>query len=97
VSILGKARLLRISAERGDCGRTPGAWNLSRMLQVAETWPMNCRFPEKGNTAAEASLEEQIEAEACGLKLHEDWGTMPAAIDTRYINYKREPRNRRTR
>src|ERR1700745_667036 len=61
---------------------TPGAWNLARMLQAADEWPMNFGFLGKGNAAAKAPLEEQIEAGACGLKLHEDWGTTPAAIDT---------------
>jgi urease subunit alpha len=60
---------------------TPGAWNLARMLQAAEAWPMNFGFLGKGNAAAKAPLAEQIEAGACGLKLHEDWGTTPAAID----------------
>jgi len=60
---------------------TPGAWNLARMLQAAESWPMNFGFLGKGNAAAGAPLAEQIEAGACGLKLHEDWGTTPAAID----------------
>ena len=60
---------------------TPGAWNLARMLQAAEAWPMNFGFLGKGNAAAMAPLAEQIEAGACGLKLHEDWGTTPAAID----------------
>ena len=60
---------------------TPGAWNLARMLQAAEAWPMNFGFLGKGNAAAAAPLSEQIEAGACGLKLHEDWGTTPAAID----------------
>jgi urease subunit alpha len=61
---------------------TPGAWNLARMLQAAEHWPVNFGFLGKGNTATEAPLIEQIQAGACGLKLHEDWGTTPAAIDT---------------
>jgi urease subunit alpha len=61
---------------------TPGAWNLARMLQAAEAWPVNFGFLGKGNTATEAPLIEQIRAGACGLKLHEDWGTTPAAIDT---------------
>src|SRR5579863_4968649 len=61
---------------------TPGAWNLARMLQAAEEWPMNFGFLGKGNAATEVPLAEQIEAGACGLKLHEDWGTTPAAIDT---------------
>jgi urease subunit alpha len=60
---------------------TPGAWNLARMLQAAEAWPMNFGFLGKGNAAIGAPLAEQIEAGACGLKLHEDWGTTPAAID----------------
>jgi urease subunit alpha len=60
---------------------TPGAWNLARMLQAAEAWPMNFGFLGKGNAASEPPLAEQIVAGACGLKLHEDWGTTPAAID----------------
>jgi urease subunit alpha len=60
---------------------TPGAWNLARMLQAAEAWPMNFGFLGKGNAATEAPLSEQLLAGACGLKLHEDWGTTPAAID----------------
>lgn len=60
---------------------TPGAWNMARMLQAAEAWPVNFGFLGKGNAALEAPLEEQIKAGACGLKLHEDWGTTPAAID----------------
>jgi len=60
---------------------TPGAWNLARMLQAAEAWPMNFGFLGKGNSATTAPLVEQVEAGACGLKLHEDWGTTPAAID----------------
>jgi urease subunit alpha len=60
----------------------PGAWNLARMLQAADAWPVNFGFLGKGNAAAEAPLAEQIRAGACGLKLHEDWGTTPAAIDT---------------
>jgi urease subunit alpha len=60
---------------------TPGAWNLARMLQAAEAWPMNFGFLGKGNAAMGGPLAEQIAAGACGLKLHEDWGTTPAAID----------------
>jgi len=60
---------------------TPGAWNLARMVEAAEAWPMNFGFLGKGNAAAMAPLAEQIEAGACGLKLHEDWGSTPAAID----------------
>ncbi|HTQ53243.1 MAG TPA: urease subunit alpha [Bryobacteraceae bacterium] len=61
---------------------TPGKWNLARMLQAAEAWPMNFGFLGKGNASRPEPLAEQIEAGACGLKLHEDWGTTPAAIDT---------------
>ncbi len=60
---------------------TPGAWNLARMYQAAEAWPMNFGFLGKGNASTAAPLIEQILAGACGLKLHEDWGTTPAAID----------------
>lgn len=60
---------------------TPGAWNLARMLQAADAWPINFGFLGKGNAAAGEPLSEQILAGACGLKLHEDWGTTPAAID----------------
>jgi urease subunit alpha len=60
---------------------TPGAWNLARMLEAAEHWPVNFGFLGKGNVATDEPLEEQIAAGACGLKLHEDWGTTPAAID----------------
>ncbi|WP_372621149.1 urease subunit alpha [Falsiroseomonas sp.] len=61
---------------------TPGPWHLERMLQAAEAFPMNLGFLGKGNAALPAALEEQIRAGACGLKLHEDWGTTPKAIDT---------------
>ncbi len=61
---------------------TPGAWNIARMLQAADAWPVNFGFLGKGNAATDAPLEEQIQAGVCGLKLHEDWGTTPAAIDT---------------
>src|SRR6267378_6881899 len=60
---------------------TPGAWNIERMLQAAEAFPINLGFLGKGNSSLPAPLEEQIEAGACGLKLHEDWGTTPATID----------------
>jgi urease subunit alpha len=60
---------------------TPGAWNLARMLQASEAWPMNFAFLGKGNAATQEPLAEQIAAGAAGLKLHEDWGTTPAAID----------------
>jgi len=60
---------------------TPGAWNLHRMLQAAEALPVNIGFLGKGNASQPTPLEEQIAAGAIGLKLHEDWGTTPAAID----------------
>ncbi len=60
---------------------TPGPWYIHRMLQAAEAFPMNLGFLGKGNASLPAALDEQIEAGACGLKLHEDWGTTPAAID----------------
>jgi urease subunit alpha len=61
---------------------TPGPWHIGRMLQAAEAFPMNLGFFGKGNAAMPAALEEQIRAGVCALKLHEDWGTTPAAIDT---------------
>ena len=60
---------------------TPGPWHLARMLQAAESFPMNLGFFGKGNASRPAALEEMVLAGACGLKLHEDWGTTPAAID----------------
>ena len=60
---------------------TPGPWHIARMLQAAEGLPMNLGFFAKGNTAQPQGLVEQITAGACGMKLHEDWGTTPAAID----------------
>jgi urease subunit alpha len=60
---------------------TPGAWNIARMLEAVEDFPMNFGFLGKGNASGAAPLEEQIAAGACGLKLHEDWGSTPAAID----------------
>jgi urease subunit alpha len=67
----------------GTCATTcsPGAWNLARMFQAAEAWPMNFGFLGKGNAGTQGPLEEQVRSGACGLKLHEDWGTTPAAID----------------
>ncbi len=59
---------------------TPGPWYMARMLQAAESFPMNLGFFGKGNASQPQGLIEQIEAGACGLKLHEDWGTTPAAI-----------------
>ncbi len=61
---------------------TPGPWHIARMLQAADGIPMNIGFFGKGNATLPGSLEEQVKAGACGLKLHEDWGTTPAAIDT---------------
>jgi urease subunit alpha len=60
---------------------TPGPWNIERMLQAADAFPMNLGFLGKGNAALPAALHEQVNAGALGLKLHEDWGTTPAAID----------------
>ncbi len=60
---------------------TPGPWHIQRMLQAADAFPMNLGFFGKGNSSFPAGLVEQIEAGACGFKLHEDWGTTPAAID----------------
>lgn len=61
---------------------SPGEWNIQRMLEAAEAFPMNLGFLGKGNSSSAAALREQLEAGAMGLKLHEDWGTTPAAIDT---------------
>jgi urease subunit alpha len=60
---------------------TPGPWHIRRMLEAADGFPMNLGIFGKGNASTAAGLVEQIEAGACGLKLHEDWGTTPAAID----------------
>jgi urease subunit alpha len=60
---------------------TPGPWHIGKMLQAADALPMNFAFAGKGNAAQPAALEEQIKGGACALKLHEDWGTTPAAID----------------
>ena len=60
---------------------TPGAWHIGRMLQAAEAFPVNLGFYGKGNASLPGALREQVEGGACGLKLHEDWGTTPAAID----------------
>lgn len=61
---------------------TPGPWYLAKMLQATDAVPMNLGFLGKGNASLPAALEEQLEAGACGLKLHEDWGTTPASIHT---------------
>jgi urease subunit alpha len=60
---------------------TPGPWNIHKMLQATDDMPMNFGFLGKGNASLPLALQEQIEAGVCGLKLHEDWGTTPAAID----------------
>ena len=60
---------------------TPGPWHIGRMLQSADAFPMNLAFAGKGNAALPGALEEQVVGGACALKLHEDWGTTPAAID----------------
>ncbi|MFC6940491.1 urease subunit alpha [Salinirubellus sp. GCM10025818] len=61
---------------------TPGPRNIERFLQAAEEWPVNVGFYGKGNASEPEALEEQVAAGACGLKLHEDWGSTPATIDT---------------
>ena len=60
---------------------TPGPWHIARMIEAADGFPMNLGFAGKGNASTPAGLVEQVEAGACALKLHEDWGTTPAAID----------------
>ncbi len=60
---------------------TPGPWHIGRMLQAADAFPMNLAFAGKGNASLPAAIEEQVLAGACALKLHEDWGTTPGAID----------------
>jgi urease subunit alpha len=60
---------------------TPGPWHIARMIEAADEFPMNLGFAGKGNASKPAALVEQVEAGACALKLHEDWGTTPAAID----------------
>ncbi|WP_299552060.1 urease subunit alpha [uncultured Tateyamaria sp.] len=60
---------------------TPGPWHLGRMLQAADAFPMNLAFAGKGNASLPAALEEQVKAGPCAMKLHEDWGTTPGAID----------------
>ena len=60
---------------------TPGPWHMARMLQAADSFPMNMGFTGKGNASLPQPLIEQVEAGAIGLKLHEDWGTTPASID----------------
>jgi len=60
---------------------TPGSWHIGRMLQAADAFPMNMAFAGKGNASLPGALVEQIEAGACAMKLHEDWGTTPGAID----------------
>ncbi|MDR9484619.1 MAG: urease subunit alpha [Sediminimonas sp.] len=60
---------------------TPGPWHIGRMLQAADAFPMNLGFAGKGNASQPGALVEQVEGGACALKLHEDWGTTPGAID----------------
>jgi urease subunit alpha len=60
---------------------TPGPWHIARMIEAADDFPMNLGFAGKGNASKPAALVEQVAAGACALKLHEDWGTTPAAID----------------
>ena len=60
---------------------TPGPWHIARRIEAADAFPMNLGFAGKGNASTPAGLVEQVEAGACALKLHEDWGTTPAAID----------------
>lgn len=60
---------------------TPGPWHIARMIEAADAFPMNLGFAGKGNASLPAALIEQVEAGACAMKLHEDWGTTPAAID----------------
>jgi urease subunit alpha len=60
---------------------TPGSWHLARMLEATDAWPVNILLLGKGNTVSEDALWEQLRAGAAGFKLHEDWGTTPAAID----------------
>ncbi len=60
---------------------TPGPWHIGRMIEAADAFPMNLGFAGKGNASTPGALAEQIEGGACALKLHEDWGTTPAAID----------------
>ena len=60
---------------------TPGAWHIGRMIQAADAFPVNLGFAGKGNASRAAALEEMVKGGACALKLHEDWGTTPAAID----------------
>ncbi|MEX0590587.1 MAG: urease subunit alpha, partial [Xanthobacteraceae bacterium] len=60
---------------------TPGPWHIARMIEAADEFPVNLGFAGKGNASLPAALEEQVKGGACALKLHEDWGTTPAAID----------------
>ena len=60
---------------------TPGAWHLARMLEALDTWPLNIALLGKGNTVSAEAMWEQLRGGAAGFKLHEDWGTTPAAID----------------
>src|SRR3546814_17172532 len=62
---------------------TPGPWHIQRMLLAAEGFPINLAFAGKGNASRPEAIVEMVEAGAAALKLHEDWGTTPAAIDCR--------------
>lgn len=66
----------------GAASTTAGPWNIKRYLQAAEEWPVNVGLYAKGSSSEPASLREQVEAGACGFKVHEDWGATPAVIDT---------------
>ncbi len=70
---------------------TPGPWHIQRMIEAADAYPMNLGFAGKGNASKPAALVEQVKAGACALKLHEDWGTTPAAIDC-CLSRRRRPR-----
>ena len=61
---------------------TPGPWHIQKMLQSSSDFPVNLGYFGKGNSTMKDPLKEQVNAGACGLKLHEDWGTTPAAINT---------------
>ena len=68
---------------------TPGPWHIGRMIQAADAFPVNLGFAGKGNASRPAALEEMVKAGACALKLHEDWGTTPAAIDCCLVGRRR--------
>src|SRR3979490_2786316 len=78
-SLLGGGTGPAVGTNATTC--TPGPWHIARMIQAADAFPVNLGFAGKGNASRPAALEEMIKAGACALKLHEDWGTTPAAID----------------